>query len=80
MVRIALHTEDRTLLPLLSSALGKDFQIVLAADEVEINRLVCSAACDVIMLDFKCQTGARTGAVRSFPTHSRAPSPLHCDG
>ena len=51
MVRIALHTEDRTLLPLLSSALGKDFQIVLAADEVEINRLVCSAACDVIMLD-----------------------------
>ena len=50
MVRIALHTEDRTLLPLLSSALGKDFQIVLAADD-EINRLVGLAACDVIILD-----------------------------
>jgi DNA-binding NtrC family response regulator len=51
MVRIALHTEDRTLLPLLSSALGKDFQIVLAADKDEINRLVSIAACDVIILD-----------------------------
>jgi DNA-binding NtrC family response regulator len=51
MVRIALHTEDRSLLPLLSSALGKDFQIVRAADRDEINRLVSIAACDVIMLD-----------------------------
>ena len=51
MVRIALHSEDRTLLPLLSSSLGKDFQIALATDENEVNRMASSAACDVIILD-----------------------------
>jgi len=44
MVRIALHSEDRALLPLLSSSLGKDFQIVLARDEKKSNRMETIAA------------------------------------
>jgi hypothetical protein len=30
--RIGLYSEDRTLQPLLSSALGKDFEVLLESD------------------------------------------------
>jgi DNA-binding NtrC family response regulator len=55
MVRIALHSDDRTLLPLLSSSLGKDFHILLAPSENDISQMVESAACDVIILDFSAK-------------------------
>ena len=32
MIKIGLYSEDRTLHPLLSSALGKDFQVLLESD------------------------------------------------
>jgi len=51
MIRLALHSEDRALQPLLSSALGTDFQVVLGSTENEINRMVILSACDVIVLD-----------------------------
>ena len=39
MIRIGLYSEDRTLHPLLSSALGKDFQVLLESDEEGIANL-----------------------------------------
>ncbi len=48
---IGLYSEDRTLQPVLSSALGKDFQVRLAPDEVAINRLLAAGGCDILILD-----------------------------
>ncbi len=51
MIRIGLLSEDGALQPLLSSALGKEFQIELAADADEVDVLVEAAECDVVLLD-----------------------------
>ncbi len=51
MIKIALYSEDRTLHTLLSSALGKEFEVILEADEDGINILRAAGDCDVMILD-----------------------------
>ena len=51
MIKIGLYSEDRTLHPLLSSALGKEFQILLQSDQQEMSDLVSAGACDVMIVD-----------------------------
>jgi len=51
MMRIGLYSEDDTLQSLLASALGMEFQVLLAPDEEGINRLLASGECDVVILD-----------------------------
>ena len=51
MIRIGLYSEDRTLHPLLSSALGKEFQVLLRPDQEGMTDLVASSGCDVLILD-----------------------------
>ena len=51
MIKVGLYSEDRTLHPLLSSALGKEFQVVLKADQQEMCDLVSAGECDVMILD-----------------------------
>jgi DNA-binding NtrC family response regulator len=51
MIKIGLYSEDRTLHPLLSSALGKEFQIELKSDQQGMNDLVSAGECDVMVLD-----------------------------
>src|ERR1700692_3412019 len=51
MIRIGLYTEDRTLQPLLSSALGKEFQVLLESDRDEIIHRLSAGGCDVMILD-----------------------------
>jgi DNA-binding NtrC family response regulator len=51
MIKIGLYSEDRTLHTLLSSALGKDFEIFLEADEDGMNLLRTAGDCDVMILD-----------------------------
>jgi DNA-binding NtrC family response regulator len=51
MIRIALFSDDRKLQQLLSSALGKEFQITLEPEEEAIQRSFAAGACDVVMLD-----------------------------
>jgi DNA-binding NtrC family response regulator len=51
MIKIGLYSEDRTLHPLLSSALGKEFLIVLKSDQQEMSDLVSARECDVMILD-----------------------------
>jgi DNA-binding NtrC family response regulator len=52
MIRIGLYSEDRTLQPLLSSALGKEFQVLLELDGNGMDSLISAGECDVIILDF----------------------------
>ena len=51
MIKLALYSEDRTLRPLLSSALGKEFLVLQGADAEEVERLVLARECDVTILD-----------------------------
>ena len=51
MIRIGLYSEDRKLQPLLSSALGKEFEILLEPNEDEVNRMLSAGSCDVMMVD-----------------------------
>jgi DNA-binding NtrC family response regulator len=51
MTRIGLYSEDRTLQPLLSPALGKDFEILLESDGEGMDALIAAGNCDVLILD-----------------------------
>jgi DNA-binding NtrC family response regulator len=51
MIRIGLHSEDRTLQSLLSSALGQEFEVILASTEDEIKSMLTAAHCDVMLLE-----------------------------
>lgn len=57
MIRIGLYSEDQTLKPLLSSALGRDFQILLETNEAGINQLISAGECDVLILDLNSNHG-----------------------
>jgi Response regulator containing CheY-like receiver, AAA-type ATPase, and DNA-binding domains len=58
MIKVGLYSEDRTLRSLLSSALGKDFQIQQGSDAVAINGLVSARECDVMILDLNSNLDA----------------------
>ncbi|HEV2274061.1 MAG TPA: sigma-54 dependent transcriptional regulator [Acidobacteriaceae bacterium] len=51
MIRIALYSDDRKLQPLLSSALGRDFQVSLEPDEAAVNRMLGGGSCDIVIFD-----------------------------
>lgn len=51
MIGIGLYSEDRTLQPLLSSALGKEFQVSLRSSTEEVNKTLLDGDCDVMVLD-----------------------------
>ncbi|MGD0938752.1 MAG: sigma-54 dependent transcriptional regulator [Terracidiphilus sp.] len=51
MIKIGLYSDDRTLHTLLSSALGKEFEIHLESDEDGINLLRAAGDCDVLIVD-----------------------------
>ena len=51
MIKVGLYSEDRTLHPLLSSVLGKEFQVLLESDEEGMSNLVSAGGCDVVILE-----------------------------
>ena len=51
MVRIGLFSEDAKLRQVLSSALGKEFQVFLESTEDGINRILAAGGYDVMILD-----------------------------
>ena len=57
MIRIGLYSEDRKLQPLLSSVLGKEYQILFEPNEAELGRMLSSGACDVTILDLEPNGG-----------------------
>jgi DNA-binding NtrC family response regulator len=53
MIKIGLYSEDHTLHTLLSSALGKDFELLLEPDEDGMKLLRAAGDCDVMILDLQ---------------------------
>jgi DNA-binding NtrC family response regulator len=58
MIKVGLYSEDRTLCSLLSSALGKNFQIQQGSDAVRVNGLASARECDVMILDLNSNRDA----------------------
>jgi len=51
VIRVVLFSQDRTLRPLLSSALGKEFEFFIDSSETGINRLLSEDGCQIVVLD-----------------------------
>ena len=51
MIKVGLYSEDRALHPLLSSVLGKEFQVLSESDEEGMSNLVSAGGCDVVILE-----------------------------
>jgi DNA-binding NtrC family response regulator len=51
MIRIGLYSDDPKLQQILSSVLGKEFQVFLETTEEGLNRMLADAGCDVVILD-----------------------------
>jgi DNA-binding NtrC family response regulator len=51
MIRIGLYSEDCDLQPLLSSALGREFQVLIESNEDGIDSMLSVGGCDVVILD-----------------------------
>jgi DNA-binding NtrC family response regulator len=51
MIKVGLYSEDHSLSLFLSSALGKDFRLLLESDWEEMSRLVTGGECEVAILD-----------------------------
>lgn len=65
MIKIGLYSEDRTLRSLLSSALGKEFQIRQGSDVAEMNVLISGNECDVMILDLHSNFDALTARIET---------------
>src|SRR5438445_8916738 len=51
MIRIGLYSDDPKLQQILSSVLGKEFQVFLETTEEGIDCMVADGGCDVVILD-----------------------------
>jgi len=58
MMRIGLSSENRKLQPLLSSALGNEFDVAWAANETELNHMLADGSCDVVVFDLDANHSA----------------------
>ena len=76
MIRIRLYSEDRKLQLLLSSALGKEFQIDLDSTEDGLSRLLSAGAADVLVLDLDSNRDSQK-TLSMFSRHiASSPVPL----
>jgi DNA-binding NtrC family response regulator len=58
MIRIGLYSADSKLQPILSSSLGKEFQVLLYSSEGEIDQMLSAQGCDVVILDLDSNDGS----------------------
>ena len=51
MIRVGLYSQDCSLDPLLSSALGPEFEFLCVSNELELEQLIADKRCDLVLLD-----------------------------
>jgi len=81
MVRITLYSEDRKLQQILSSALGRDFQIMIERTEDRIHMMLAAGECDVVLLDLDSNDKLQGQRIASFRriVESQAPVVVMAD-
>jgi DNA-binding NtrC family response regulator len=65
-IQIGLYSNDRKLQPVLSSSLGKEFQVRLSPDEAGIIRMLDSGDCDVAILDLEADKNTLQNRIECF--------------
>jgi DNA-binding NtrC family response regulator len=81
MLRIGVFSEDHKLQSLFSSALGKEFQVIVESQEDEILRMLAANRCDVLILDLDSNyvsLDRRMSCWRRIATHT-VPSVVMAD-
>jgi len=78
MIRIGLYSEDRTLQPILSSALGREFEVLQESNQEEMDYLVSGKDCDVIILDLNSVYGSASVRERIEFSRSLISSQVPC--
>lgn len=63
MIRVGLFSQDCALQPLLSSALGKEFQFFFESSESGIRRLISEEECQVVIVDLNSNHDALRGRI-----------------
>jgi DNA-binding NtrC family response regulator len=58
VIRVVLFSQDRTLRPLLSSALGREFEFFIESSESGIKKLVDEEDCQIVVLDLNSNQDA----------------------
>jgi DNA-binding NtrC family response regulator len=58
MGQVGLYSQDRGVQPLLSSALGEEFEFLFESSETGINTLIETGRCQVVILDLNSNHGA----------------------
>jgi DNA-binding NtrC family response regulator len=66
IIRVGLYSEDRTLQPLLSPALGRDFQVRYEGTEEGVRELISAGKCDVLILDLNSHQGLVAERIESI--------------
>jgi DNA-binding NtrC family response regulator len=66
MVRVGLYSEDTTLYPALSSALGNGFRVTLVKNEAEATLLISRSACDVLILNLDAELNGSQSQLECF--------------
>lgn len=65
MIRVGLYSQDCALQPLLSSALGKEFQFFFESSEAGIRKLISEEECQVVIVDLNSNHDALKGRIDS---------------
>jgi len=66
LIRVALHSQDQKLQPLLAPALGKDFYVVVEPDSNRLKRLIWHGLLDVLLLDLDSEFCDAASQARFF--------------
>ncbi len=66
MSRVLCYTEDRKLLPILSPALGPNYQLTVETDKAKVQQLLADGRADVLILDFDSNYGSAEDGLDVF--------------
>jgi DNA-binding NtrC family response regulator len=75
MIKVGLYSQDHTLFLLLSSALGKEFQVQLVSNEDAMTTLLSAGACGVMVLELISNPESQQELIACFRRLIASPVP-----
>jgi DNA-binding NtrC family response regulator len=75
MIRIGLFSKDSKLQTLLSSALGKEFQVLLRSTEEALDQTLLAGGCDVVVVDLDSHQGLLAQRINYIRRIAGSPTP-----
>jgi DNA-binding NtrC family response regulator len=75
MIKVGLYSQDHTLFLLLSSALGKEFQVQLVSNEDAMSTLLSAGGCGVMVLELSSNPESQQELIACFRRLIASPVP-----